>query len=144
MDKIGSAIIGILVFIALLVVFVPVISEQVAVGDDQRSCTDPLYPNRCLDLDDGHINWCSNETGIKCYAPTPIYNTSEGLCTNASGVHIVNDTAISTCDSIGWADGIIPYEDVGLNPTEVGLLGLIILFLIIGGVFGLVKQIGLQ
>lgn len=136
-------IIGIIILIIMVTAFAPVISENIASADDQRSCTDPGFPNQCLDNDDGLVNWCSNESDgtTHCIDPDiPIYNTSTQLCTNASGVGVVNGSPTSVCDSIGWADGIIPYEDTGLNPMEVTLMGLIVLFLIIGGVFYFVKK----
>lgn len=147
MGDLATAIIGILVFIALLVVFAPVIADHIAVADDQRMCTDPVYSNECYDLDDGLLNWCSNETDgtVHCLdADIPVYNVSTGLCTNTSGVHVINGSATSVCDSIGWADGIAAYEDTGLNTTETALLGLIILLLVVGGVFAFVKSTGLQ
>ena len=139
--EIKNGIIGVVVLIALIMVFAPVISDQIANGDDQRACTTTGFRNPCLDNDDGLINWCSNETDgtTHCVLPLNILNVSTGLCTNSSGVGKFNTTPTSVCNSIGWANGIVPYTDVGLSTTETALLGLTILFIIIGVVFGIVK-----
>ena len=145
-DNLGAAIIGVVIFLALLVAFVPAITDNIANADDQRACTTAGFEFECLDNDDGMLNWCSNETDgtLHCTnAALPIFNVSTQLCTNASGVGVVNGTPTSVCDSTGWAAGIVAYEDVGLSPIETTMLGLVILFLVLGGVFGLIKATGL-
>lgn len=143
MDK--ETIIGIVVFVVLLAVFVPVIVDNIAVANDQRACTNPGFPNECLDLDDGQLNWCSNESDgtTHCILPLNILNVSTGLCTNASGVAAFNTTPTSVCDSTGWAAGIVDYEDVGLSALETTLLGLVILFLVLGVVYFAIAGSGL-
>ena len=144
MDK--SQIFGIVIFLALLVVFVPVIYDFVAIADDQRGCTDEAHPYECIDNDDGLINWCSNESEdvLHCVAPRPIYNVTTALCTNASGVRVTNSTQITSCDSNYWADGIVPYNDIGLSVVEVALMGLIVLFLVLSVVFMALKGLNKQ
>jgi len=134
-------IIAIVVFVILIAAFVPIVVDNIANGDDQRGCTTEGYPNECLDNDDGLVNWCSNETDgtTHCVLPLNILNVSTGLCTNSSGVGKFNTTPTSVCDSIGWANGIVPYADVGLSPVEVTLLGLVALFIVIAGVFTFVR-----
>lgn len=137
-------IIGVVVFIILIAAFAPVIYENVAVANDQRACTNEAYPYECLDNDDGLLNWCSNETDgtLRCLnASIPILNVSTSLCTNASGVRVVNASAISVCDSTGWADGIVAYEDVGLTPVETTLLGLVALFIVLSVVIFAIRGI---
>lgn len=135
----------ILVGIVVLVSLVPVISTLIGQADDQRACSSDTHPYECIDLDDGLINWCSNETatGLHCVAPRPIYNVTTQLCTNASGVGVTNSTQITSCDSNYWSAGIVAYDDSGLNAGEVSLLYLVLLFLVLGLVFMVVRETGL-
>jgi len=135
----------ILVGIVVLVSLVPIISTLIVQADDQRACTTDTHPYECIDLDDGQINWCSNETaaGLHCVPPRPIYNATANLCTNASGVHVTNSTQITSCDSTYWAAGIVPYTDSGLNTSETTMLYMVVLFLVLGLVFMVVKETGL-
>lgn len=144
MDK--NQIIGLVIAIIVLISIVPIIATFIKQSDDQRACTDPEHPYECLDLDDGLINWCSNESDgtVHCIDPDlPIYNVTTQLCTNASGVKVINATPTSVCDSFNWADGIVPYEDVGLTTTETTLLDLIILVLVLSVVIGFVIGSGI-
>ena len=136
--------IGILVSVILLAIFAPMISNMISNADDVRVCTTAGFENECLDLDDGLINWCSNETDGTTHCTDPkllIYNVSTSLCTNASGVRVVNGSATSVCDSIGWEAGIMPYSDAGLNVIETTILRLAVLFLVLGVVFMIGKPL---
>jgi hypothetical protein len=147
MEGKSLAVIGIIFFVAILVAIVPFVRNNIAASEDVRACSDAAHPYECLDNDDGLINWCSNESDgtVHCLdAALPIYNVTEELCTNASGVHVVNDTATSVCDSIGWADGIVPYENMGISTTEGTLLGLVVLLLICGCIYAVAMKMGLM
>lgn len=148
MVEISDIVIGALIFVALIATLVPVMTSSIHEATvAQRSCLDDAHPYECLDNDDGLLNWCSNvtSTSLLCLnTSVPILNVSTSLCTNASGVRVINSTPISGCDSTGYAAGIGPYTNTGLSTTEATLLGLTVLFLVLAGVFTIVKSTGLM
>jgi hypothetical protein len=147
MDGKVIAVIGIIFFVAMLVAIAPLIKNNIAASEDVRACSDAAHPYECLDNDDGLINWCSNESDgtVHCMnASLPIYNTTTQLCTNASGVHVVNGSATSVCDSFGWSEGIVAYENKGLSTTEGTLLSMVVLLLICGCVYAVAMKMGLM
>ena len=125
----------ILVGIVVLVSLVPVISTLIGQADNQYECNAP-FDIQCS------ATRCSNQSYVcnMTIAPLTIFNTSTTLCTNRSGVGIVNETPISGCLVTGYHQVA---EDVGLNAGEVSLLYLVLLFLVLGLVFMVVKETGL-
>ena len=118
-----EAIIGIVVLLAMIVVFAPVIVDSIANGENQYQCQDSVYPqisrNQLL---------CTNASW-GCCGTLKTLNESwlVPLCTNASGVLVANQTACA---------GFLVYNQssthVGISPIESSLLGLSILFIIVG------------
>lgn len=94
-------VVGVVVGIAILVALVPVVASFIQQGVDVYECQNP-------DL--------------------PIWNQTFELCTNASGVGVVNESG----------------THVGLGATEEALLLLTILFLVLAFVFVVVKESGLM
>jgi len=122
MNKRANAVgIGIIVSILLLCVFAPFISNMISNADNIYECQDTTYPvisrNQLL---------CTNVSYACLNALLPIY-VAPNLCTNTSGVGVVNATATS---------GFLVYNetstDVGMSGAESTILRLTIIFLVLG------------
>ena len=129
-------VIGVIVFLVLIVAFTPVIGELINSASEKYLCRDTAFPYQCRDE-----SICSNTTyGVCLNESIPIYNGTLGLCTNESGVSVINASSSDPCSSEGYFESA---EHVGISAVEVTLLGLTLLFLIIGMLLGFANSSGL-
>jgi len=126
-------IIGIVIFVVMIVAFVPVIRENVANADNQYQCLDVRYS-----IQSANDLLCTNATYGCCGAVLKTLNNSftPPLCTNASGVGLYNESACSGFSLYNQSS-----TDVGLTATETTLFNVAMLFVVIGGVFVFIKSV---
>lgn len=131
MEK-SHLIAGALMFVILVTVASAVISDSLSAANNSYTCLAP-YTRQSADL-----LICTNESD-GCYNPLqPIFNTTYQLCTNASGVGVVNSSRIS-----GFSETNVSATFTGPSAVETGLLGLIVLFLVLAGLYATIEYTGL-
>lgn len=129
----AGAIIGMIVFIILLLALFPFIKSTISNSRNEYYCTDSDYKVQSADL-----QLCTNASYACLNAAKPILDPVYNLCTNASGVGVVNATPTS---------GFLVYNEssdyYGPSPMEFSLAALIGVVIIVGGLFIVIKTAGI-
>jgi hypothetical protein len=120
---IGFGIIGIIVAIALLSAFAPIVADLIYEADNNYQCQNSAYQVMSRDQ-----LLCTNASYV-CTTALPVF-VPPNLCTNASGVAIVNATATS-----GFSIYNESSTDIGISGTESSMMSLIMLFVVLGILF---------
>ena len=115
-----SIIVAVLIFAAVF----PLIKNSVDTGRHSYACSDSVFSTACTDT-----SKCTNQTYVCNDTGTPIRNVSLNLCTNASGVSVVNSTPYNGCDVVSYN---IAANDYGWGTAEYVVLGLVTYFAIFG------------
>ena len=121
----------IVVTIALIFAFIPFIKGSISNAQNAYECVNPPYT-----IQSANLLLCTNAS-YACLNPAlPVL--AAPLCTNESGVHVVNESATS---------GYSVYNEsaayYGPTPVEMTLSGIIVLAFVIGGIYFIIKRIGI-
>ncbi len=117
-----------LVFVFLGLVLIPVLVGVINSADNTYTCDTAGFGVNCTDK-----TKCANETSVcVLLAATPILNTTYDLCTNASGVTVLNATPNTGCNISAYR---IDATDTGLTAWQSLILKITIALAFVLAVF---------
>jgi hypothetical protein len=121
MEKGGFIAIGIFIIMALTILYG--LMTQVRNMQHDYICPSD-FSIQCTDL-----SVCTNQSSVCATPAYSIYNASFDLCTNSSGVGVINESPSAGCSLEDYSTSA---TDSGLRPGDYALLSLMTLIFLAG------------